>query len=111
MGEDIILKTEIRTYLFPLREVTGNMPVKSEAIADSQECVEKRTVLEGREIRESVEMPSLVGRPRAVLERGESAESVIGSRHRVEWRFLRTKSRWPKAVGGVSGGFCGRVWA
>ena len=51
------------------------MPVKSEAIADAREYVEKSTVLEGRVMRESVEMSSLVGRPRAVWERGESAES------------------------------------
>ena len=39
--------------MLPLREVTGNMPVKSEAIADAREYVEKRTVLEGRVMREN----------------------------------------------------------
>ena len=91
--------------MLPLREVTGNMPVRSEAIADAREYVEKRTVLDGRVMRESVSMSSLVGRPRAVSEMGEIAESVTGSRLRVECRFLRTRSRWPKAVDGVRGGF------
>ena len=60
------------------------MPVKSEATADAREYVEKRTVLDGRVMRESVSMSSAVGRPRAVLEGGESAESVTGSRLRVD---------------------------
>ena len=79
------------------------MPVKSEAIAESREYVENRTVLDGRGMMEGVS--SLSERLRAVLETGERAESEIGSRRRVDWTFLRMRSRWPKAVEGVSGGF------